>query len=340
MYSWGPAYEDVRDQQHVRKRMKICMEELMPTSSIDSGLPLPSNVTAHREKRVQEDKEKAEYESWVLPHLRSPSPPLTTEQLAPMLAIPQSYVDIMMSPSMRHTLGDDSMEQGLQRTASDLLESEKPLMQSLGRLQDIFRVLERDVPEIPLTENDQPNPAESSQPRLKHRIAALPHVSDTDNLWRVTQELVQNPHPPTITYAVTNPANLHWPATSQEVTALKLTPLERLFTHPNGITITAAPSATHPYLSLDRSHAHYPPTIRYNIDVAKQVSAVDDALERIQELLADCNEYKTRLEEARDRIADVARARKRVWAIIKDRAGSELDRYEGKMGEIAGGQLL
>lgn len=241
---------------------------------------------------------------------------------------------------MRHTLGDDSMEQGLQRTASDLLESEKPLMQSLGRLQDIFRVLERDVPEIPITETVETPPAESSQPRLKHRIAPLPHVSDTDNLWRVTQELLQNPHPPNITYTVTNPYNLHWPATKDDVAALKLTPLERLFTHPNGITITATPPATHPYLSLERTHPHYPPTIRYNIDVAKQVSAVDDALERIQELLADCNEYKTRLEEARDRIADVARARKKVWSVIKERAGSELDRYEGKLGEITGGNLL
>lgn len=312
----------------------------MPTSAIDSGLPLPSNVAAQQERRAQDEKEKEEYQSWVLPHLRSPSPPLSTEQLAPMLAIPQTYVDIMISPSMRHTLGDDSMEQGLQHTASNLLESEKPLMQSLGRLQDIFRVLERDVPEIPISDPTDPPLSDSTQIRLKQKVHDLPHVSDTDNLWRVTQELLQNPHPPTITYAVTNPINLLRPATKEDVAALKLTPLERLFTHPNGITITATPPSSHPYLSLDKSHAHYPPTIRYNIEVAKQVSAVDDALERIQELLADCNEYKTRLEEARDRIADVARARKKIWSVIKDRAGAELDRYEGKLSDLAGGQTL
>jgi len=47
-------------------------------------------------------------------------------------------------------------------------------------------------------------------------------------------------------------------------------------------------------------------------------------------LLADCNEYKERLEEARDRVADVARARKKVWSVVKERAGQELDRAEGK----------
>jgi hypothetical protein len=53
--------------------------------------------------------------------------------------------------------------------------------------------------------------------------------------------------------------------------------------------------------------------------------AVDDAMERIMELLVDCNEYKERLEETRDRVFDIARVRKRVWSTIKERTANELE---------------
>jgi hypothetical protein len=46
------------------------------------------------------------------------------------------------------------------------------------------------------------------------------------------------------------------------------------------------------------------------------------------ELLVDCNEYKERLEETRDRVADIARVRKRVWSVIKDRTGRELEQND------------
>ncbi|RZK21275.1 MAG: hypothetical protein EOO43_10690 [Flavobacterium sp.] len=59
--------------------------------------------------------------------------------------------------------------------------------------------------------------------------------------------------------------------------------------------------------------------------MAAQTKAVDDALERIMELLVDCNEYKERLEETRDRVADIARVRKRVWSTVKQRTAAELD---------------
>jgi hypothetical protein len=56
-----------------------------------------------------------------------------------------------------------------------------------------------------------------------------------------------------------------------------------------------------------------------------QIRAVDDALERIMELLVDCNEYKERLEETRDRVFDISRVRKRVWAAVKERTRTELE---------------
>lgn len=109
-----------------------------------------------------------------------------------------------------------------------------------------------------------------------------------------------------------------------------MTPIHHLFTCRNGITVNAIPHPSHPCYAYPPSHQAYPQPVKYNLDLANQCRAVDDALERIAELLADCNEYKERLEEARDRVADVARARKKVWAVVKERAGQELDRAESK----------
>jgi uncharacterized protein YoxC len=91
------------------------------------------------------------------------------------------------------------------------------------------------------------------------------------------------------------------------------------------LTLSAEHSKTNASLKLARDNPHYPVTTRYNLDMAAQTRAVDDAMERIMELLVDCNEYKERLEETRDRVADVARVRKRVWAAVKDRTGRELE---------------
>ncbi|WRT63256.1 uncharacterized protein IL334_000159 [Kwoniella shivajii] len=347
-FAWGPQYDDAKADKLVRRRLKLCLEQLLPEAATEVGVQPPQNILDAETKRKNRKRKRATEPDFVLPHLRSPSPPMSTTKLAPMLALPRSYLDILTSPSMRHTLGDDSMETGLQRTAGELLEGEKPLMQALGRLRDVVRLLQSDVPLIPKTElhhlngesaqiNGDGEALKSDQPqnpviRDPNHVPPLPHISDTDNLWRVTQELIGTPSngpqsslpPPSITYMAT-PAEVAGPSIPKELEPTP-TPLQRLFTRPDGITLRAVPNPAHPGFHYPPGHSLHPQVIKYNLDMTNQCRAVDDALERIGELLADCNEYKERLEEARGRVADVARVRKKVWSVIKERGGWELDR--------------
>ena len=351
--------------------MKLCLECFLPEAAAEVGAATPENIVKAESKR-EKRKRKREVESeWVLPHLRSPSPPLSTGRLAPMLALPQSYIDIMLSPAMQHSLGDDTVENGLQRTTQELLDGENGLLQACGRLREILRLRERDVlkakstPETMGNGDHTPNgdtasdgmmtdepaaaaagPSQGYQPQPQQngqtswpangttgangvngieKISPLPHISDTDNLWRVTQELLMSLPPPTIEYSATEPGSAMPSTAPKPETALTVTPIHRLFTCPDGITVSAVPHPSHPGFGYSEAHRQYPRPVKYNLDMPAQCRAVDDALERVAELLADCMEYKERLEEARDRIADVARARKRVWGVVKQRAGSELD---------------
>jgi len=329
--AWAPSYDEHKQDQRIRRRLKICLEQVLPDASADIGVPPPQNILDAETRRDTRKRKREEDAQYRLPHLASPSPPMSTAKLAPMLALPRTYVDIMLNPAMRHSLADDSMESGLQRTATELLEGEKGLMQSLGRLREVLRVRNRDVPvaeEPEATNGDHAGPNgqdESGSPPA--RIASLPHISDTDNLWRVTQELLQGGQPqPEVTFTATDPAAVDVPGGNQPIP----TPVQRLFTVPSGLTLKAIPNPAHPSMRLSVDHPARPRIIRYNLDMTAQCRAVDDALERISELLADCMEYKERLEEARDRVADVARARKKVWTVIKERSGRELDR-EGKV---------
>lgn len=369
MTAWSPAYEQHKSDQRIRSRLRLCMEQFLPDAAKEVGTLPPPNVVKMEAKRADRKRKREEEAIYVLPHLRSPSPPMSTADLAPMMTLPKTYVDIMISPAMRHSLADDTVEQGLQRTASELLEGEKGLMQALGRLREVLRVRERDVPEgnqlAPPSEsklngdhhivglqgangdNSQPaaNGALSSRPastepgpstpmsgttsiggRKDGKILPLPHISDVDNLWRVTQELLQGQPQPTVSFQATEPGAADPPTEPEPIP----TPVQRLFTIPGGLTIKAVPSPSHPGLRLPVNHVSRPHTVKYNLDMTAQTRAVDDALERISELLADCTEYKQRLEEARDRVADVSRARKKVWAVVKERAARELDR-DGKV---------
>lgn len=346
--AWTPFYEDVQTDRHARKRLAACLDQFMPDAAAEVGAEVPANIAASNERRRKRRKQKEEDRKYILPHLRSPSPPMSSEQLAPMLALPESYLDIMMSPAMRHALGNDTVEQGLQRTASDLLESEKPIMQALGRMRDILRLRQRDVQPLlkPRWEEGRGRGADRVNcypfvPNAKH-IYDLPIKHETDNLWHIAQELNGNRGfgPVTISYTATDPRvvaeeslpPLREPTTTGNGTggnpntdpaetnqiAINVTPVQALFVVPEGITLSATQKETGR-------------TVRqYNIKLAQQVNSVDDAMERMAEVLADLSEYKERLEEARERVADVARARKKIWEVIKTRAGKELDELEDK----------
>lgn len=349
MCAWAPMYDEVLTEKRSRKRLKQCLEQFLPDAATEIGVATPQNILDAEDRRTERKRKKLEDKEFLLAHLASPSPPVSTMELAPLLALPTCYLDIMMSPSLRYSLGDDSMDTGLQRTAAELLEGEKGLLRSLGRLREVLRVRERDVPvadkpvESSLTNgnhvqtnghieaeakqvNDMATDLNGSAIADSTRIPALPHISDTDNLWRVTQELLQVQPLPTIAYTITPPDSAAPPTSPDPIP----TPVHRLFTCPTGITVNAIPNPSHPGLAYAPTHPQYPKKVSYNLDLSNQCRAVDDALERIAELLADCNEYKERLEEARDRVADVARARKKVWGVVKQRAGRELDRAEGR----------
>ena len=346
LYAWSHAFEDVTRERRARSRLRDVLEQIMPDAAAEVGAPLPANLVNRKRRREKRKREREEDEKWLLPHLiRSPSPPASTTRLTSLLAVPTTYVELMMNDALAHSLGDDTMERGLQRTASELLEGERGLAHSLGRLQEVLRVHSRES----ITEREANGNADTQVPNghelgLEVREAApeangttqaeesttdpnlilpLPHISDTDNLWRVTQELLNHHPQPEISYTPTPPgaAVAAAPSSPEPV----ITPLHRLFTHPDGLTLNSKPSANHPGLSLPADHAMRPKHIKYNLNLATQCRAVDDAIERIMELFSDCKEYERRLEEARQRVADVARLRKRVWGIVKERAQKEVD---------------
>lgn len=354
-YPWGPAFEEAKLEKRSRKRLKRALETVFPDASADLGLPPPANILDAERKREKKRKHQEEDREYQLPHLRSPSPPATTARLAPTLAIPQSYTDIMLSSAMRHTMADDKMDRGLMDTSNELLESEKGLSQALGRLREVLRIRGRDVPAAPppVTNGDEddnlpienpalgvikqePNgvddmPSRASTPGLppvqvnskgEPLIPPLPRIAETDNLWRVTQELLQSTTwTPEIGFSVTKPGTAAKPQTPY---THPLTPVQSLFCNPAGFTLTSTPNPQNPGFAYPEGHVNHPRATRYNVDLAAQVRATDDAIERIMELLVDCNEYKERLEETRDRVADIARVRKKVWTVVKERAGREL----------------
>jgi hypothetical protein len=373
-FAWGPAFEESEQDKRTRRRLKRALEAVFPDAATEAGSAPPPNILESEKRRDAKRARREQARDYQLPHLRSPSPPTSTAKLAPGLAIPQTYTEIMMSSHMRHTLADDKMDRSLVDTSNELLESEKGLMQALGRLREVLRLRHRDVdysfPELvkrtvngdgeqgdgglkkegAMGENDEepmdPDymtpPTIGSKPlsmeeraflQSKKRIPPLPRIAETDNLWRVTQEMLSSAQPtPTIEYSVTKPGTaapspLDYDGANAAKIAASLTPVQRLFVAKSGITLSAIPSTSQPGM-LAENPLHRPTPVRYNIDLPSQTRAVDDALERIMELLVDCNEYKERLEETRDRVADIARVRKRVWSVIKDRTGRELEQND------------
>ena len=436
MSAWGPGWEEAEAAARVRKRLKLSIDTLLPEAALEAGAPPPQDERT-RARTVKRKRQRLEANnSLIMPHLRSPSPPLSTTRLAPILALPRSFTDIALSPAMRHTLGDDGVEVGLIRTAGELLEGEKSLIQALGRLREVLRVgqrelLDRDAAELlppvraqseeeveemevdvplsavaesmangdalpeqaadstsslaevgPATDeavlaladpaaiqpeaeakpNGQvteasaaigaetpaadanaeagsvtatapaadpiPGPSTEVAPSNDPPIPSLPVYIENDNLFRVTTDLMTTfPHfAVNYTPATAPPAPPPAQITGSPVITSPpvLTPVQKLFVSDEGLVLTAAPPAGHPQWSYPTSHPGHPHVQRYHLDAAAQAKATDEAFERISELLADCSEYAERLEEARERVADVARARKRVWGVVRRRADFEI----------------
>jgi hypothetical protein len=102
--------------------------------------------------------------------------------------------------------------------------------------------------------------------------------------------------------------------------AADLNPLQRLFVTPTGLTTTIGPSPNDPRLHLPLTHPGYPHTTCVRLTPETQKQSVICAMDKIKELASDCQEYVRRLEEIRERLANVGRARRKVWQIVRERA--------------------
>ena len=357
--SWGLSYEEGKSINRARKRMRLCLERVWGDAAAAIGEPVPKDIIEREERRKQKRQEREEQEQFVLPHLKESRPIKSVAELAHNLRVPNTYLEVMTNPALADTLSQDGAFAGLQETTGDLLDGEKRLLQVLGRLREVMRLREMDVavidrpektgmveeaadsspeangdtgePVDPTSSAQGPTSVEASKEGQKdpskELIPPLPHISDTDNLWRVKQELIATSvmAPPTISYSITEPGTAKPPAPYPAASQREPTAMHRLFTHPQGITITADPSPNHHGYAHPTFDRRYPKVIKYNLDMKTQCRAVDDALERVGELLADVLEHKDRLEEVRERVADVGRAKKRIWGIVKARAAEELD---------------
>lgn len=101
---------------------------------------------------------------------------------------------------------------------------------------------------------------------------------------------------------------------------IALTPLQKLFVTTTGLNTTIGPSPNDPRLHLPLTHPGYPHTTCVRLTPETQKQSVISSLEKIKELATDCQEYIHRLEEIRERLANVGRARKKVWQVIRERA--------------------
>lgn len=99
-----------------------------------------------------------------------------------------------------------------------------------------------------------------------------------------------------------------------------LTPLQQIFVTPQGLDTTIGPGPSDPRLQLPPTHPGYPHTTEVRLTPLTQKVTVTAALEKIYELSSDVSEYVARLQEIRERIANIARARRRVWQVVRERA--------------------
>ena len=99
-----------------------------------------------------------------------------------------------------------------------------------------------------------------------------------------------------------------------------LDPLQRLFVTSTGLTTTIGPSPQDPRLHLPLTHPGYPHTTCVRLTPETQKQSVICAMDKIKELASDCQEYVRRLEEIRERLANVGRARRKVWQVVRERA--------------------
>lgn len=136
-------------EDRARKRLKRLLKEQMPPSSP----PLPT-----------------------LPHLRSPTPPLTAPYAVPPKEY-TSYTSFLVDPSVQHTYTNNVVA-SLERTATEFIEGEGALRTALGAL---WQACAKDYPLRVKADSPEPSPNSNAEPKetkgvIHHSTGAEPEA--------------------------------------------------------------------------------------------------------------------------------------------------------------------
>lgn len=276
MAAWGPTRAQYDVEDRARRRLRLILPEF-------TGEP------------IEQDP--------ILPHLRSPSPPMT----APYTPAPiqhTSYTSSVFDPNVGASFRSNLLN-SLERSASELIQSEIALTRALGRFWSA------------LTESANRLSSEKRHAIMQEQEALLAEQRQS----RMTAEMTDGepltngaradsvPPVAPVYPAIPDDRLVELdPFTTQDVTM-------RMFTLP-----------THMRLEYFHTPTGAPEII--SVAPQHQVDLVKRSMLAIRELQEDSKECMERLEEIREMLGKVKGLRDAVWAIMRSRAILEMENEE------------
>ncbi|KAG8835352.1 hypothetical protein FRC17_003835 [Serendipita sp. 399] len=267
--AWGPTRAQYDVEERARKRLR----------------PILSEITG---KPVEQDP--------ILPHLRSPSPPM----LGPFTPAPihhSSYTASVFDPNVGASFRSNLLN-SLERSASDLIQSEIGVHRALGRFWTV------------LTET-------ANRMAQEHRHTIMQEQEEKLSQQRPNMDVEPTDGPPLVNGEKETLPTLVAPP-YPAVPSSRLLELDEfttsnvvmnMFTVPKDITFYYPSSPTDVV------------TVPYN----SQIDVVKRALLAIRELQEDNRECMERLEDIRELLGKVKGLRDAVWAIMRSRAIKEIE---------------
>ncbi|KAG9011104.1 hypothetical protein FRB94_009247 [Tulasnella sp. JGI-2019a] len=278
---WGPSRAEWEAEERSRKRLKTL---------------LPPKATRHRSPPLP-----------VLPHLRSPSPPLTAPYTLPPKAH-TSYTSFILDHSVQHAYRNTTV-QSLENTMTEFIEGEGALRMALGAFwramgstSDLGTTRKSEVSSA----NGGPSEGDSSEKSLKHSVE--PTLDDDLGGGDDDASMNGSSGAPT--------------KTNEELLVASLSPLRQMFvsTSPVEVGPENAPHAT--------------------LHTASQHESLEWGIGILRDLADDAREYMARLEEVREECGKARAVRKEVWRIVREKALGEMEEeeraQEGDEGEDEG----
>ncbi|KAG8844112.1 hypothetical protein FRB91_002850 [Serendipita sp. 411] len=266
--AWGPTRAQYDVEERARKRLRTILPEV-------TGKP------------VEQDP--------ILPHLRSPSPPF----LGPFAPAPihhSSYTASVFDPNVGASFRSNLLN-SLERSASDLIQSEIGVHRALGRFWTV------------LTET-------ANRMAKEHRHALMEEQEPKLSQQRPNMDVEPTDSPPLVNGEEAPQTSVVPPYPA--VPSSRLTELDE-FTTPNVVmnmfTVSKDITFYYPSSPADLVTVSYP----------AQVDVVKRALLAIRELQEDNRECMERLEDIRELLGKVKGLRDAVWAIMRSRAIKEIE---------------